>query len=102
MLEGLLGMAQAVQPQHPAIQRLCLLLEQQAAAANLAADSTSDRLSQDTAAMAILEASQVSFFLPSKSAAFSLQTMISSADRSSGAACHGPRALLHGPRAAKV
>ena len=59
MLEGLLGGAQAVQLQHPAGQSLCLLLEQQAAAANLVADSTSDRLSQDTAAMAIQEASQV-------------------------------------------
>ena len=74
MLEGLLSGAQAVQPQHPAIQRLCLLLEQQAAAANLVADSTSDRLSQDTAAMAIQEASQVSLFQPSKTAASSLQT----------------------------
>ena len=59
MLEGLLGGAQAVQLQHPAVESLCLLLEQHAAAANLVADSTSDRLSQDTAAMAIQEASQV-------------------------------------------
>ena len=66
MLEGLLGGAQAVQPQHPATQRLCLLLEQQAAAANLMADSTSDSLSQDTAAMAIQQASQVSSFCPAK------------------------------------